>query len=680
MQAPEPEILKRKRSRPSEYWVVNADSTPQQVDQTQHKERVQNPQSGRSIQDAPTAGNRGKPMRNIADQDEKNSHTDSHNESTKLVRRGRSSGTSAELIAGLGRPTKAQKVGAKKPEIYLRGGQNVKKKEPEQRGQPGSAQDTHPPTSSESLPNLGELLQVRDAENPVIAQAEPTKASQQLRRGRSSNTTAEILGIANAIAQTGATSETRGRLAPARPRNTVAAPAGVQEGPRKRNQNAAATTDTQADSARAIKASSRTRKSTRISNVSQASESANHTTLDSEIGKKRKRGNATASPPAHNGADSSQKRKRQANPKNQAKTLPATLPREDERGRKRTRPDAAVQPVKGPTNRSKKASPLQEPDFEVQVETASSKLTKGKGKRKQDVSSSKASEANTAKSSSAAEFSVKAPKPRRISASARPKAQKKLPRSSQPPGRKRKDVDESQYSKSACSEDQSLTLAPDANEEPSKRQRVDNIDQQEGSLSGFNEPTPYPYLKETTRRVSRRTIETKWEALPPNCVDRISALLDALQNPIIARLKEDRKKTQVSVTLKNVSRRLLKKMAMGLPFPPATNRNREDDFNFEKILDHNRALESQLTPAIHANELLEAELRKEMARLESDQQNLADLETNAKNEATFRSENVRNIHSLLQMDTLSEACDLQLGLDDKEVHHSLDTSVRRLNQ
>lgn len=115
---------------------------------------------------------------------------------------------------------------------------------------------------------------------------------------------------------------------------------------------------------------------------------------------------------------------------------------------------------------------------------------------------------------------------------------------------------------------------------------------------------------------------------------------------------------------------------MGLPFPPATSRNREDDFNFEKILDHNRALESQLTPAIHANELLEAELRKEMARLESDQQNLADLETNAKKEATFRSENVRNIHSLLQTDTSLEAGDLQLVLDEKGVHHSLDASVR----
>jgi hypothetical protein len=190
-------------------------------------------------------------------------------------------------------------------------------------------------------------------------------------------------------------------------------------------------------------------------------------------------------------------------------------------------------------------------------------------------------------------------------------------------------------------------------------------------------PTPYPYLEPTTRRVSRQTIEKKWEALPPRCKDQVAVMLSDLQKPIIARLDQDQKKTQASVALKAVSRRLLKKISMGLPFPPATNRNREDDFDFEKILDHNRDLDSRLTPAIHANELLEAELRQELARLESDQQNLADLEINAKKEAAIRSSASRNLHLLLQSDLFPEARRLQfdIGLVVKDPHKSLDTSV-----
>jgi len=224
----------------------------------------------------------------------------------------------------------------------------------------------------------------------------------------------------------------------------------------------------------------------------------------------------------------------------------------------------------------------------------------------------------------------------------------------------------------------SLTFGPEVVEEPNKRQRVKDTGQKADNLSGLGASTPYPHLQETTRRVSRQTIQRKWEPLSSSSIDRVSTMLGDLQNPVIARIREDRKKSQASVALKSVSRRLLKKMSMGLPFPPSTSRSRDDDFDFERVLDHNRALESQLTPAIHANELLEAELRKEMARLESDKQNLADLETNAKSAAVLRNEAARNLHSLLQPTDLLDAGIIQpdLILADKKVHNSLDASVR----
>lgn len=213
-------------------------------------------------------------------------------------------------------------------------------------------------------------------------------------------------------------------------------------------------------------------------------------------------------------------------------------------------------------------------------------------------------------------------------------------------------------------------------QEPNKRQRVEDEVQHDVELPIR---TPYPHLEPTVRRVSRLKIE-KWEPLPPGCVDQISTLLQELQKPVIARVKDDRKKSQASVALKSISRKLVKKLSRGLPFPLATGRTREEDFDFERILDNSRALESQLTPAIHANELLEAELRKEMARLESDEQNLAVLEANAKSEAALRNDTSRSIHPLLHGDLSYEASSFQLdvGLEEKRKYQSLDTSVRCL--
>jgi hypothetical protein len=97
-----------------------------------------------------------------------------------------------------------------------------------------------------------------------------------------------------------------------------------------------------------------------------------------------------------------------------------------------------------------------------------------------------------------------------------------------------------------------------------------------------------------------------------------------------------------------VTRRLISKISKGLPFPPATRNHQEDDFDFEKILDSNRALDAQLTPAQHSNELLEAELSKEADLLESERVMLMELENNAKTEASKRKQDGKKLHSLLQ--------------------------------
>jgi hypothetical protein len=175
------------------------------------------------------------------------------------------------------------------------------------------------------------------------------------------------------------------------------------------------------------------------------------------------------------------------------------------------------------------------------------------------------------------------------------------------------------------------------------------------------QPT-YQHLAEVIHRISRQTIEEKWEPLPPNCIERVSNLVHDIQRLMVVRLSDEQKRTQASTALQMVSRRLIGKISKGLPFPRSTSNRREDDFDFEKILDHSRDMEAQLTLALHANDLLESELRKETAHLEAEEEALLQLETNAKREATRRKEAGRKLHLLLQSEDMTPKED---GLKDR---------------
>lgn len=137
-----------------------------------------------------------------------------------------------------------------------------------------------------------------------------------------------------------------------------------------------------------------------------------------------------------------------------------------------------------------------------------------------------------------------------------------------------------------------------------------------------------------------------------------------VQRPVVLHFNDDKKRTEANTALHMISRRLISKLSKGVPFPPPMRKSREDDFDFEKILDHNRALEAQLTPALHANELLESELAKATAHLESEQASLVVLEANAKSEATVRKDAGRRLHSLLQSDSIinEDAIENHLGV------------------
>lgn len=209
-----------------------------------------------------------------------------------------------------------------------------------------------------------------------------------------------------------------------------------------------------------------------------------------------------------------------------------------------------------------------------------------------------------------------------------------------------------------------------------KRPRVrEAVQEEENDSQVADESHHYQHLAPMTRRVPRNAIAAKWEALPPSCIEYISQLLADLQKPVTARLRDEHRRTQTSTVLQMISRRLVSKISKGLPFPPGTNRQREDDFNFEKIINRNSVLDSQLTAAIDGNKLLDASLSNEMALLESETAALSELETNAKAEARKMKQTERKLHPLLQPDgsTAKDGMD-DIGLVSKSVPPMLGVS------
>ncbi|QSZ33356.1 hypothetical protein DSL72_002944 [Monilinia vaccinii-corymbosi] len=202
----------------------------------------------------------------------------------------------------------------------------------------------------------------------------------------------------------------------------------------------------------------------------------------------------------------------------------------------------------------------------------------------------------------------------------------------------------------------------------SKRRRMDDS-QDNRTEEGEPEPPSYRHLAAVTRRVSHETINTKWASLPPGCLDKISELMIDVQRPVVLQIRDERKKIQASTAIQMISRRLLNRVRKGMPFPKGTRTNPEDDFDFEKILDYNRALEAQLTPVLHSNDLLEAELRREEILLENEEKYLTELESNSKAEATSRRQAARKAHPLLQfeVDSTQKRFSDNIGIDKEAV-------------
>lgn len=359
-----------------------------------------------------------------------------------------------------------------------------------------------------------------------------------------------------------------------------------------------------------------------------------------------------------NNATRGSKRRRSSEDEAQASVVRDIQMPEERPGRKRISTKLTTR-----LNTKNTASQAREPSVESQTVTASSKFGKSRGRPRKhpEPVTSQSKVYRSSRKVQDAEESIKPNRQPRISTKTSTSASRQHANGPRKPASGHVPVQEM------------------LKNQPRKRHRVEETAQDDqDDADELDVHTPYPYLKPTIRNVSLQVIDANWDPLPQSSIDQISVLLKEIQKPVTARIRNDRRWNQANTAVNSIVQRVLRKLSKHqMPFPQASFRTREDDFDFEKVFDQNRSLRDQVTPVIHANDLLEDELRKELARLESDRQNLSDLEANAKSEAMLRSEATRTLHSLLQVEPLLQDGKLKddIGLRDKPAHASLDLTV-----
>ena len=153
-------------------------------------------------------------------------------------------------------------------------------------------------------------------------------------------------------------------------------------------------------------------------------------------------------------------------------------------------------------------------------------------------------------------------------------------------------------------------------------------------------------LKPRVRQISQATITSKWSPLSQTAQQHARDTLKAAKRSVVMSHWDERRRAEADVAI-TASLKKVEKSMTRLSVPPKT---KDMFFNLDKLAESSvsgrsdgfiqtllirklqRLLESQLTSAIHAAQLLKAEIDKEEDALEADRNRLAELHANAKAE------------------------------------------------
>ena len=238
----------------------------------------------------------------------------------------------------------------------------------------------------------------------------------------------------------------------------------------------------------------------------------------------------------------------------------------------------------------------------------------------------------------------------------------------------------------------SLTAKPAVAQSEARRRRPDQSQQslaaeeveaeEDDEADDLPSPSkPYPHIAPAIHRVKQSTIDAKWSPLAEPSLTAASSILRLANRPILQRLSgTEKRRMHSAAALALTTKRILRKILRGLPFPPAsipaTARSaaasgggdadgRAAELDFESVLDGRAALERQLDPALDAVEVLGRERRRVEAELEKDYAALRSLESGARAEVREQKAMLKKAHVLAPKNSRSHDTDHALIFRDK---------------
>ncbi|MCJ1250155.1 hypothetical protein MMC30_007381 [Trapelia coarctata] len=176
-----------------------------------------------------------------------------------------------------------------------------------------------------------------------------------------------------------------------------------------------------------------------------------------------------------------------------------------------------------------------------------------------------------------------------------------------------------------------------------RRHEVEDSEDDDGPPS-----KKFAVLKPRLKYVRQDIIKNKWEVLPDHIQTRVKELFVAVGRPVITQYRDERRRIDAQTALSSITRKLGERLPR-MPFPPST---KEVSFDHEALLNSNRTLEQQLTPALHTIALLKGHIIQEEQALAAERSALEELRKNAKAEETFRKRHIRKRHGALRLTPL----------------------------
>ncbi|KAK9322346.1 CENP-Q, a CENPA-CAD centromere complex subunit-domain-containing protein [Lipomyces orientalis] len=175
-----------------------------------------------------------------------------------------------------------------------------------------------------------------------------------------------------------------------------------------------------------------------------------------------------------------------------------------------------------------------------------------------------------------------------------------------------------------------------------------------------------PKVRQVVRRVSASVIQNEWVQLSETAREEIMKVMQAVSLAVHNSVTGEEKKKQVQEVVGSVLSKMERRLRR-LPVPPST---KDRNFQYERMLELNVALEADLVTDLQQVTELEAEITAEQNELEKDTEYMQTLKHNAKSHEMLRGSQKKKLDKLLK-----DVSNVTPTNDDAESINLMDTST-----